>query len=160
MPSEPYEPSDEIDRDHWQNTLEDYGAVPENPAISAAEVLQKQHEDPFYQPTPEELHAKQAAWLWMNAQDGYAVEDMGTYEDTSGYYDPYCSYDDVGFPEGQLLGQFDDNEVGAIGEAYHLGAPIPELGGVTSYLDQTSAYGQYSNYRNEYDWHDTDGEGI
>jgi hypothetical protein len=144
---------DEINQEHWQNTLEAHG-VPEKYALPAAEALQKEYEDPFYQSTPEELEAKQSAWLWVQAQDFHAVDDTGTYEDTSDYYEPYCSYDDAGFPEGQLLGRFDDDRVGDVSAAYHLGEPIPELGEVTSYLDQTSAYGRYSDYSSNYNGED------
>jgi hypothetical protein len=51
----------------YQGTLEGRG-VPTNQAKAAAEVLQRQNENPSYEPTEEELHAKQSAWQWLKAK--------------------------------------------------------------------------------------------
>lgn len=135
--------TDENNQEHWQYTLETYGGVPTNQAIAAAEVLQKQHEDPFYELTEEDLHAKQSAWQWMNAEPET--------------FEPYCSCDEVGFPEGQLFGYLPDEEIAEVSAAYHLGEPIPELGGDPDRLrrlEEISTYGRYSDYSSNYNFDD------
>lgn len=53
---------------HWQNVLEDRAGVPTDQAAAAAAVLQRQHENPDYQPSEEELAACTSAWQWMAAK--------------------------------------------------------------------------------------------
>lgn len=74
----------------------------------------------------------------------------------SNNFEPFNEIHSAGFPEGQFLAQFPDRPelVGLMSAAYHCGAFLltddDRLNDLCDRLSQTSGYGKYSDYIDNY----------